>query len=125
MDVWGDGSAQRDFMYSRDAARAFQTIMESVDGAVNIGSGVVYSIREIVDMLGAITGMADRVRWDPTKPNGQEYREYDLSRMRLAGFQCRHSIADGLRETWDWYCREFDGGSPAPAARTEGVSVSL
>ena len=125
VDVWGDGSAQRDFMYSRDAARAFQTIMESVDGAVNIGSGVVYSIREIVDMLGAITGMADRVRWDPTKPNGQEYREYDLSRMRLAGFQCRHSIADGLRETWDWYCREFDGGSPAPAARTEGVSVSL
>jgi GDP-L-fucose synthase len=99
--------------------------MESVDGAVNIGSGVVYSIREIVDMLGAITGMADRVRWDPTKPNGQEYREYDLSRMRLAGFQCRHSIAEGLRETWDWYCREFDGQPAAGPAGAEGVSASL
>lgn len=125
VDVWGDGSAQRDFMYSRDAARAFQTIMESVDGAVNIGSGVVYSIREIVDMLGAITGLAERVRWDPTKPNGQEYREYDLSRMRLAGFQCRHSIAEGLRETWEWYCREFDGRSAAVPAHAEGVSARL
>lgn len=124
VDVWGDGSAQRDFMYSRDAARAFQTIMESVDGAVNIGSGVVYSIREIVDMLGAITGLADRVRWDPSKPNGQEYREYDLSRMRLTGFQCRHSIAEGLRETWDWYCREFDGKPAAVPAHPEGVSAS-
>ena len=125
VEVWGDGAAEREFVESRDAAQAFGRIMENVDGPVNIGSGVVYSIREIVDMLGAITGMADRVRWDRTKPNGQEYREYDLSRMRSAGFQCRYSIAEGLRETWDWYCREFDGKPQATQAHAEGVSVSL
>lgn len=106
IEVWGDGSARRDFMYSRDAARVFLAIMESVDGPVNIGSGHVFSIREIVRILGEISGMTDRIRWDSTKPNGQEFREYDLSRINSIDFRCKYSIADGLQETWDWYCRE-------------------
>ncbi len=106
VSVWGDGSAQRDFMYSRDAARVFQEIMEKIDGPVNIGSGSVFSIGEIVGLLGEICGMSDRIRWDPTKPNGQEYRSYDLSRINAIDFRCKYPIADGLKETWDWYCEE-------------------
>ncbi|WP_170921079.1 NAD-dependent epimerase/dehydratase family protein [Enhydrobacter aerosaccus] len=121
--VWGDGSARRDFMYSRDAARAFQTIMEEVDGPVNLGSGNVLSIGEIVAMIGKISGMTDRIRWDRTKPNGQEYRKYDLSRIGATSFRCRFSIADGLRETWEWYCTEerHKTGPVAPAARQAAV----
>ena len=42
-----------------------------------------------------------------------------------AKFEGLHSIAEGLRETWDWYCREFDGKPQATQAHAEGVSVSL
>jgi GDP-L-fucose synthase len=80
--------------------------MENIDGPVNIGSGQVFSIREIVRILGEISGMTDRIRWDSTKPNGQEFREYDLSRINSLDFRCKYSIADGLQETWDWYCQE-------------------
>lgn len=114
IEVWGDGSAQRDFMYSRDAARVFRAIMESIEGPVNIGSGRVFSIREIVGILGDLSGMTDRIRWDSTKPNGQEYRSYDLSRINAIDFRCKYSIADGLKETWDWYCEK---------ERTEGTQV--
>ncbi len=104
--IWGDGSAQRDFLYVKDAARVALIIMNAVDGAANIGSGRVYRIRDIVNALGEITEIGDRVEWDPTKPNGQDYRAYDLSRINEAGFKSKYSIREGLRETWDWYCAQ-------------------
>ncbi|MEG6512205.1 GDP-L-fucose synthase [Desulforamulus ruminis] len=101
--VWGDGSAQRDFMYVKDTARVSLKIMENLSGPVNIGSGKVYKIREIVDMIADISGMADRVVWDAKKPNGQDYRAYDLSKIKSVNFSCSYSIRQGLEETWDWY----------------------
>lgn len=104
--VWGDGSAQRDFMYVKDTARVALTVMKDIHGPANIGSGRVFRIREIVETLAEIAGMSDRVDWDVSKPNGQDYRAYDLTKITNAGFACKYSIRDGLQETWDWYCAQ-------------------
>ena len=101
--VWGDGSAQRDFLYVKDTARAAVAIMEKIEGPVNIGSGSVVTIRNVVETLTDITGMHGRVAWDPTKPNGREYLGYDLARMRDLGFTPEYSLRDGLSETWSWF----------------------
>lgn len=106
--VWGDGSAQRDFMYVADTARVAIDIMNCLSGAVNIGSGRIYPIREIVEMIADISGMQDRVAWDAEKPNGQDYRAYDLSKINSIGFETKFTIKQGLRETWDWYCAVAD-----------------
>ena len=47
VSVWGNGSAQRDFLYAKDAARAALSIMEKVDGPCNMGSGSVCSIKKL------------------------------------------------------------------------------
>lgn len=101
--VWGNGSAQRDFMYVKDTARVALAIMENLNGATNIGSGTVFKIRDIVEMIADISGMADQVVWDAEKPNGQDYRAYDLSKIQSIGFSCSYSIRQGLEETWSWY----------------------
>ena len=41
--------------------------------------------------------------WDESKPNGQDYRAYDLEKINNIGFKCAYSIKEGLSETWDWY----------------------
>ena len=107
--VWGDGSAQRDFMYVKDTARVTVRIMEQLDGPVNIGTGSVITIRQVVDMITDIAGMQGRVVWDSTKPNGREYLGYDLSKIQAIGFACNHSIRQGLEETWEWYCAQEAG----------------
>lgn len=104
--VWGNGSAQRDFMYVKDTARVALSIMGNVNGAANIGSGKVYKIRDIVDMLEEISGMTGQVVWDDEKPNGQDYRSYHLGKIDGIGFKCQYSIRDGLKETWDWYSNQ-------------------
>ena len=101
--VWGSGSAQRDFMYVKDTARVALAIMENIKGAANIGSGTVYRIRDIVEMLADISGMSGQVVWDSEKPNGQDYRSYDLTKINSIGFKCQYSIREGLEETWNWY----------------------
>ena len=106
--VWGDGSAQRDFVYIKDAAQIALGVMNGVEGPVNMGSGQVYRIRDIVDALVEITDMSGRVEWDRSKPNGQAYRAYDLSKISSLGLKPAYSIREGLKETWRWYCAQHD-----------------
>jgi GDP-L-fucose synthase len=105
--VWGDGSAQRDFIYAKDAARVVQTVMDNVIGPINMGTDSILSIGQIVEVLTNISGLPkDRVVWDRSKPNGVDYRGYDLTMLRNTGFEPSYSIAAGLQETWEWYCHE-------------------
>lgn len=105
VSVWGDGSAQRDFLYVKDAARVALLVMENFSGPVNMGSSDVWSIGQIVEAIADISGMTGRVEWDDSKPNGQAYRAYDLSKLNSVSFKPAWSIYDGLAETWEWYCR--------------------
>jgi GDP-L-fucose synthase len=108
VQVWGDGSAQRDILYVKDAARVALAVMSSINGAVNMGSGHVYSIRDVVETLSELAGMSGRIEWDHSKPNGQAYRAYDLSKIERLGLSPIYSLRDGLAETWKWYCAQHD-----------------
>jgi len=106
VEIWGDGSATRDFLYSKDLARLVQMLMseELKPGPINIGSGETVSIRYLVETLCSISGVsADRVRWNASKPNGRETCYADLSRIGSLGFTPQYDIRTGLRETWDWF----------------------
>ena len=103
MRVWGDGSAKRDFMYIKDVVMALHTIMEKVEGPINLATGVTHSIKDVVAILKECCGCT--VEWDKTKPVGQMSRSYDVSRLIGAGFLCQHSLEKGLRETYEWYSK--------------------
>ena len=66
-------------------------------------SGNVSSIKEIVNHLADFLNLSDRIDWDPKKPNGQDYREYELSLLRGTGFNASNTLKDGLNKTLQWY----------------------
>lgn len=103
--VWGDGSAVRDFIYSRDAAEGIILALHHGTGGgfLNIGSGQGTSIRELVLTMRQF--LEFDFRFDPGKPSGPPRRVMDLSlaRTRL-GFHPNTSLRKGLEETWAWYC---------------------
>jgi GDP-L-fucose synthase len=101
--VWGDGSSKRDFMYSQDAAEALTHIMAKIQGPVNLGSNMVHPIKDLVECLAEITGLQDQVRWDTSKPNGQDFRSYDLNKLFNTGFKPTVSLPEGLKNTYTWY----------------------
>jgi GDP-L-fucose synthase len=106
IEVWGDGSPTREFLYVRDAAEGIVLAAERYNGGepVNLGSGYEISIRDLVALIAELTGFKGEIRYDPTKPNGQPRRQLDVSRARdWFGFQATTSFRDGLRETIEWY----------------------
>ena len=104
--VWGDGSPTREFLYAPDAAHGLVLSAQRYNGAepVNLGSGDEISIRDLVETIAELCEFEGRVVFDETKPNGQPRRQLDVTRARAYfGFTASTSLADGLRETINWY----------------------
>jgi glycosyltransferase involved in cell wall biosynthesis len=75
-----------------------------ISGFINQSEiGSIYSISDIVNLLSEITDLGSNIEWDITKPNGQDYRAYDLTKLHSIGFKCKHSFKTALTETWRWY----------------------
>jgi GDP-L-fucose synthase len=109
IEVWGDGSATREFLYVADAADAILLAAERYDSSdpVNVGSGNEISIKDLVGKIAAVTGFTGRVIWDTSKPNGQPRRQLDTRRAQERfGFRAQIGFDEGLRQTVDWYLKE-------------------
>jgi len=106
IEVWGDGSASREFLYAGDCALAIQLAMEKYDSTdpVNIGTGQEISIKNLVHLIQGITGFDGEIIFDTTKPNGQPRRCLDTSKAeKRFGFKAQTSLEEGLRRTYNWY----------------------
>jgi len=106
IEVWGDGSPTREFLYVEDAAEGIILATEKYDKSepVNLGSGYEISIKDLVHLIGKLTGYEGNFRWDSSKPNGQPRRGLDTQRATdYFGFHAQMPFEEGLRRTIEWY----------------------
>jgi len=106
IEVWGDGSPTREFLYVEDAAEGILLAAEKYNGPepVNLGSGFEISIKDLVEMIADLTDYKGSLFWDASKPNGQPRRALDVNRARnYFGFQAKMDFHDGLKKTIEWY----------------------
>ena len=102
--VWGDGTAERDFLHATDAA--IGTIQACILGTnskpINLGLGRGISIRELVETLQQISSF--NAFFDSEKPGGFHRRIMNISRANnLIGFSPKVSLLEGLSQTWTWF----------------------
>lgn len=106
IDVWGTGSASREFLYVDDAAEGILLAAERYDGdePVNLGTDEEMPIRDLVILICELVGFEGEIRWDTTKPDGQPRRRVDPSRAKeMFGFEATVEFREGLTRTIDWY----------------------
>ncbi len=104
--LWGDGSPTREFLYVEDAARAIVMATENYQSSepVNLGSAEEISIRDLAELIKRKTDFSGAVRWDTSRPNGQERRKLDVSRAeKFFGFRSQVSFDQGLEQTIRWW----------------------
>ncbi|MFA5317017.1 MAG: NAD-dependent epimerase/dehydratase family protein [Dehalococcoidales bacterium] len=107
--VWGDGSAVRDFAYSRDVAEGVILALHygTKGGFVNLGSGKGYSIKDLVETLRSFIDF--NYEFDTTKSSGFPRRVMDISLARqLIHYNPTTGLREGLKNTWDWYIKNRD-----------------
>jgi GDP-L-fucose synthase len=104
--AWGSGRASREFLFARDAAEGIVRATESYDSPepLNLGSGHEITIRDLAETIARLCDYRGEIVWDAAQPDGQPRRCLDTTRARQAiGFTAATSLAEGLRETIDWY----------------------
>ena len=121
VEVWGTGTASREYLYVDDAAEAIVlaalTPIEpgTIPEPVNLGTDHEVTIRETVETIARLTGFTGELRWDPTKPDGQPRRRVDASRAEhVLGWRARTPFEDGMRATIDWYLAHRDEAERPP-----------
>ena len=106
VEVWGTGSASREFFYVEDCARGIVLATQDYDGPepVNLGAGFEITIRDLADKIREMAGFEGDLVWDTTKPDGQPRRCLDTSRAaELFGFEAEVGFDEGLQRTIDWW----------------------
>ncbi|MCZ8375703.1 MAG: NAD-dependent epimerase/dehydratase family protein [Beijerinckiaceae bacterium] len=102
VELWGDGSPTRDFLFALDAAEALVLLMEKGDGAYNVATGKSVAISELVACLHDLFPGRESF-WNTSKPSGQRERQYSVSRLASLGFEPKFDLRAGLKRTVDWY----------------------
>tara|TARA_B100001123_G_scaffold76123_1_gene85986 strand:+ start:1610 stop:2548 length:939 start_codon:yes stop_codon:yes gene_type:complete len=106
LEVWGDGSPTREFLYAEDAAEGILLATEFYDSSepVNLGNEFEVSIRDLVETIAKLTSFNGYLKWDTSRPNGQMRRKLDVSRANSQfGFRAQTTLEEGLKKTIDFY----------------------
>ena len=107
LEVWGDGSAIRDFIHAKDVARGMMFVVENkITEPLNLGSGDEISIKRIAETIATAANIP--IEWDTSKPTGDARRVFDMSRADKLGFKPQISIEEGIKNTIKWYLENQD-----------------
>ena len=111
VEVWGDGSASREFLYAGDCAEAIHLALEGYDSPepVNIGTGKEISIKDLVDIIVQCVGFKGKVVFDTNKPEGQFRKPADNTKLLTLFPEFKFtSVEDGLKETVNWFVENYE-----------------
>lgn len=109
MQLWGDGSAQREFLHVDDCADGLVHLMQHYSGekAVNLGTGKDMSIIETARAVMETVGYGGALRYDTTRPNGTPKKQLDTRLMQSLGWTPSIEFKDGLRSAYQDYLARF------------------
>jgi len=120
LDVWGDGSHSRSFLYVDEFARGLLEVAARYPMAdpLNLGAAEETTIRElatrIAGLVSRIKGMPIQPRFEPAGLTGQPRRCCDTTKAnRVLGFHAQVELSEGLKRTVEWFAKNESRTLPA------------
>lgn len=112
VEIWGDGTARREFMYAGDLAdclvesvRRFDTLPDTM----NVGIGEDASINEYYETVAEVIGYDGQFKHDLTKPVGMMRKLVSTDKAQAWGWRAKTSLRDGIAKTYDYYLQLRNG----------------
>jgi len=102
VEIWGSGTATREFLYVDDAARGIVLATDNYDDKepINLGSGNEISIIDLANMISELVGFTGEITLNTDMPDGQPKRSLDVTKAaQLFGFQAKTDLRVGLENT--------------------------
>ncbi len=127
VQLWGSGTARREFLHADDMAAACFLVMRMSQEAysralisdepwqsatkpcfLNIGTGRDCTIKQVADMIKEIVGFTGETRYNSDQPDGTPQKLLDTSRINTLGWSPEYTLTAGLRDTYKWYCQKLE-----------------
>ncbi|MFV2013497.1 MULTISPECIES: NAD-dependent epimerase/dehydratase family protein [unclassified Micromonospora] len=104
IEIWGDGSQTRTYMYAADLVRAILGMVEvNKYHTMNIGTTETVSVLELARTICAALGRPERIRTDLSRSGGRPSRTLDVTKLNEIIDFAPRSLREGLDQTVDWY----------------------
>jgi len=112
MEIWGTGSAMREFLHVDDLADACVFLIRhySAEDHINVGYGEDISILDLVRLVNAVVGFDGEIVHDRSKPDGTPRKLMDSARLHALGWRPRIGLRDGIAQTYQWFVQELETG---------------
>lgn len=110
VEVWGDGSQEREFLYVGDAADGIiRAALGSNADMLNLGMGEAVSIAQIAGWIREAAGFEGEIAYNLNRFVGVKTRRLDVTRVReVLGWQAATPLREGLQRTVDWYAASLE-----------------
>ena len=112
VEIWGTGSAMREFLHVDDLADACLFLMEHYEeaGHINVGTGEDRSIRALAELVRDVVYPSAELVFDASKPDGTPRKVLDVSKLRSLGWSPSIRLEDGIRSTYEWFLGALQAG---------------
>ncbi len=102
--IWGTGTPRREFLHVDDLADALLVLMNVYEepDTINVGSGEEVTIRALAETMRDVTGYSGTIVFDASKPDGTPRKLLDSAKINALGWSPKHSLREGLAETYRW-----------------------
>jgi len=110
VEIWGDGSARREFMYTGDLADAIYFIIHNYDmipSVMNIGLGFDHSIEEYYKAIANVMKYKGKFIYNLDKPIGMNQKLVDVEKQNRLEWKPKFSLEDGLKKTLEYYYKKI------------------
>lgn len=110
VELWGDGTPMREFLYVDDLAEALCLLMNVYNEPehINVGAGYDVPIGFLAKMIKDIVGYEGDIFWNKDHPNGTMKKLMDSSKIKLLGWEPRTTLEDGIKETYKWFLDNYE-----------------
>jgi GDP-L-fucose synthase len=106
VEIWGDGTAQREFMYAADLADCLVAAIRRFDdlpSTMNVGVGTDLSVDEYYQIIKDVVGYTGKFQHNLSKPVGMRRKLLDVRKASAWGWRAGTPLTKGLEQTYDFY----------------------
>ncbi|MDD2774395.1 MAG: GDP-L-fucose synthase [Gallionella sp.] len=109
VEIWGDGTARREFMYAGDLADAIVHAIHKFDALptyMNVGLGYDYTINEYYQAAAEVMGYTGKFVHDLSKPVGMARKLVSVEKQKAWGWEAQHTLRAGIEKIYDFYLKD-------------------
>jgi GDP-L-fucose synthase len=105
VEVWGSGSAKREFLHADDLASAVLFFLKKniSHSYLNVGGADYLSIKKLAEVIKDVIKYKGKIFFNKKYPDGVKTRKLDVTRIQNMGWKHTISLKKGLLDYYDYF----------------------